>query len=115
MHPSLVILLAVLGLTAGCDHLPVHRLDIRQGNALEQDQVAQLKRGMTPEQVKYLLGEPIIQDPFHADRWDYLYYFKPADRPVERQRLTVYFEAGHVTDIRHTPQEVAQGTATRSP
>lgn len=56
--------------TAGC----AYRITIQQGNFLEEETVDQVEVGMTREQVQYLLGTPMVKDPFHADRWDYLYY-----------------------------------------
>jgi outer membrane protein assembly factor BamE len=82
-----------LGL-AGCSSglLSVHKIDIQQGNALSQDAVSQLRPGMTPNQVTFLLGHPMVTDMFQPQRWDYVYYFKPGGGKAELQRLTVYFE-----------------------
>lgn len=71
----------------------VYRPDVQQGNALEDDRIAQLEAGMNPEQVRFLLGEPVLRDPFHGNRrWEYVYYLKPGDGDPERRRLTVYFD-----------------------
>lgn len=76
----------------GLDEYSYH-LDIRQGNWVTQDMVSQLKLGMTREQVRYVLGTPLLTDPFHADRWDYLYrYDSGKDEAMQQRRLTVYFE-----------------------
>lgn len=92
----------VFGLLHGCGSnlLTVHRLDIQQGNALEEERVGQLRRGMTPEQVRFLLGEPLLQDPFHGDdRWEYVYYLQTGDGHTERRRVTVRFQDGRVETI----------------
>ncbi|MBK1691496.1 outer membrane protein assembly factor BamE [Ectothiorhodospira mobilis] len=97
----------VFGLLHGCGSnlLTVHRLDIQQGNALEQERVDQLRRGMTPGQVRFLLGEPLLQDPFHGgERWDYVYYLKRGDGQTERRRVTVHFQDGRVEAIRRREQ-----------
>jgi outer membrane protein assembly factor BamE (lipoprotein component of BamABCDE complex) len=65
-------LLAVLCVLAGC----VYRPDIQQGNFLEVKDVDQVTTGMTRSQVRYLLGTPMISDPFEAQRWDYIYTLK---------------------------------------
>lgn len=71
----------------------VHRPDVQQGNALDDDRIAQLQPGMNREQVRFLLGDPVLRDPFHGDRrWEYVYYLKPGDGAPERRRLTVYFD-----------------------
>ncbi len=68
-----------------------YRIDIRQGNYVSQEMVAQLKPGMTRDQVRFLLGTPLIADMFHADRWDYIYRFQPGHGELQQRRLTVYF------------------------
>ena len=54
--------------------------------------VAQLKEGMTREQVIFVLGTPLLNDIFHADRWDYPYYNKPGYGDAQERRFTVWFE-----------------------
>ncbi|RMG27455.1 MAG: outer membrane protein assembly factor BamE, partial [Gammaproteobacteria bacterium] len=72
----MVVLLG--GCTRTLERLPfVYRIDIQQGNVVTQEQIDQLRPGMTREQVRYLLGTPLVQDTFHPERWDYVYYFKP--------------------------------------
>ena len=53
--------------------IKVYRIEIQQGNYITQEMVAQLKNGMTREQVRYVLGTPLVTDIFHADRWDYVF------------------------------------------
>lgn len=68
-----------------------YRIDIRQGNYVTQEMVAQLKPGMTRDQVRFILGTPLVADIFHADRWDYVYSFKPGRGDVQLRRLAVFF------------------------
>ena len=78
----------------------VYRMNIQQGNYLEDRAVEQLKVGMTRSQVRYLLGTPMIPDAFDRDRWDYLYYFKKGRLEVPVQRhLVVYFKDDKVVRI----------------
>jgi outer membrane protein assembly factor BamE len=101
---TLSILLAIWALTAcGGNLLTVHKIDIQQGNALKQESISQLKIGMEPGQVSYLLGHPMVNDLFHQDRWFYIYYFKSGIGQQEERRLTVHFNDGRVTRI-ETPQ-----------
>ena len=70
-------LIFFVALLAGCQTvtlpgLSAHKIDIQQGNYVTQDMVAKLKPGMTRSQVRFALGTPLIADPFHPDRWDYL-------------------------------------------
>jgi outer membrane protein assembly factor BamE len=69
-----------------------YRIDIQQGNVITQEMVAQLKPGLTRDQVKFILGSPLVADMFHTDRWDYVYMLQPGKGEVQRRRLTVIFE-----------------------
>jgi outer membrane protein assembly factor BamE len=90
MPRAFVAALALLA--AGCGPLAPYRMDIQQGNFVSQEMVAQLRRGMTREQVRYLLGTPLVTDIFHGDRWDYVYLLDRPGRPAEKRRLAVFFE-----------------------
>ena len=91
-----VILLAV----SGC----VYRIDIQQGNLLEEDVIEQIELGMTRSQVQFLLGTPMIADSFHQDRWDYTYYFRRGrSRNVDQRWLIVFFEEDEVVRIDRDP------------
>jgi outer membrane protein assembly factor BamE len=68
-----------------------YKVEIRQGNLITQDMRAKLKLGMTQAQVKAALGAPLINDVYHADRWDYFYSLEQQGKVVEKQRLTLYF------------------------
>jgi len=71
-----------------------YKIDIQQGNVLDQDMVSQLKPGQTRDQVRFLLGTPLIADVFHQQRWDYVYHFKSGRTgEVETRRLAVFFDA----------------------
>lgn len=76
---------------SGCLIRP-YKMDIQQGNYIEQVQLAKLKPGMTRSQVRYVLGTPLVADPFHPDRWDYLYVERKKGRLRDYRRLTVYFD-----------------------
>jgi len=71
--------------------LSPYRIDVRQGNYVDQDMVAKLRPGMTRDQVRFALGTPLVTDMFHADRWDYVYRFQPGKGEVQLRRLVVFF------------------------
>ena len=102
-------LLAVAGLalaTAGCVYRPV----IQQGNLLQLDEVEQVKVGMTRSQVRYILGTPMVSDPFMPDRWDYVYTLQQGrSKRVDRTHFVVFFEGDKVSSIekRDAPEESA--------
>ena len=75
----------------------VYKIDINQGNYLSQDMVDKLKVGMTPAQVKQVLGTPLVISPFRPDRWDYVYEYSRQGRVVEHRNFTLYFADGKVT------------------
>ena len=87
-------------LLAGCgsitDYLPgfltPYRPDVQQGNVITSDMVDQLRPGMTRDQVKFMLGTPLLADRFHPDRWDYLYYLNPRIGAEQRRNLVIYFK-----------------------
>lgn len=76
-----------------------YRIDIQQGNLVKPEAVAALKSGMTTQQVRYLLGSPMLVDPFHPDRWDYWYDLQAADGRTERQHLILYFTQGKLARV----------------
>src|SRR5882672_4621471 len=69
-----------------------YRMVIQQGNFISQEMVSQLKPGMTREQVRFILGTPLVTDIFHADRWDYVFYRELANGKREQRNLSVVFE-----------------------
>ncbi|WP_374046055.1 outer membrane protein assembly factor BamE [Massilia sp. R2A-15] len=69
-----------------------YRPDIQQGNFVSQEMLAQLKVGQTREQVKFLLGTPLLTDVFHGDRWDYPFYLARGNGELTKARVTVYFK-----------------------
>ncbi len=78
----------------------IYRIDIQQGNLLEEDLVEQVEVGMTRSQVQFLLGSPMVQDSFHQNRWDYTYYLQQGrSREIERRWLVVYFEGDRVVRL----------------
>ena len=89
-------LVAVL-LTAGC----VYRATVSQGNIIKQEDLDQVEIGMTRNQVRFLLGTPMIDDPFHAERWDYVYYLKIGRKDATFKRwISIFFEEDRVSEIR---------------
>ena len=76
--------------------------------------VAQLKLGMTKDQVRFILGTPLVSDIFHADRWDYSYSRQRANsREVEHRRIAVFFEDGKLKRIEG--DVVAAGAPAQQP
>jgi outer membrane protein assembly factor BamE len=93
---AILVTLAACLTASGC----VYRINIQQGNFLDQKDVDQVKEGMTRSQVRYLLGTPMVADSFNKERWDYIYYLKKGrSRHVDSRRVTVYFDGDKVAKL----------------
>jgi outer membrane protein assembly factor BamE len=73
-----------------------YRPDIQQGNFVSQEMLAQLKVGQTRDQVRFILGTPLLTDIFHANRWDYPFYLARGNGELTTSRVTVYFNDNKV-------------------
>lgn len=73
-----------------------YRPTIQQGNFVSEEMLNQLKVGMTRDQVKFIFGTPLLQDMFHADRWDYPFRLAKGDGEVTTSRVVVFFKDGKV-------------------
>ncbi len=105
-RPSLVAALAAAALLTGCQSpawfksasenppswLTPYRTDIGQGNYITQGMAQKLRKGMTRDQVRSVLGTPLLVDPFRANRWDYVFEIRRGDGRKERRRFWVIFE-----------------------
>ncbi len=118
MRSILLPALAVVGLLSGCsinsltNRVNPYRIDVRQGNYVDQEMVARLKKGMTREQVRFALGTPLIVDAFHADRWDYVYRFQPGRGEIEQRVLSVFFDGERLDRVEGDVQAGDAGAAT---
>ena len=77
----------------------IYRIDINQGNIFTQDMVNQLKPGMTKRQVAFVMGNPLVADAFHKDRWDFIYSNEPGDEARVEKKLSVIFHNDQLTGI----------------
>ncbi|MCX7544576.1 outer membrane protein assembly factor BamE [Marinicella gelatinilytica] len=69
-----------------------YKTPIQQGNILKQEEINEVKPGMTKKQVAIILGTPAIADPFNQDRWDYINTSKVKGKFKKLKKLTLYFE-----------------------
>ncbi len=93
----LLLVAASSALIAACSYKPSfineYKIDIQQGNVLSQEAVSQLKPGQTRDQVRFLLGTPMVADIFHQQRWDYVYRYQSGKTgKVESRQLAVFFD-----------------------
>ena len=99
------LLIACLVWLPACSYLSPHKIDIQQGNFISSEAFAKVKTGMTKLEVRTALGTPILQDVFHANRWDYYFSheqyggFAKLKRVNEERRITLFFESDKLTRI----------------
>ncbi len=98
MPRTLVVTLSLLA--AACGLIKPYRIEIQQGNYVTQEMVAQLKPGLTRDQVRFVMGTPLVSDIFHEERWDYVFVRQRANSDaVEYRRIAVFFEDGKLKRV----------------
>lgn len=91
---SFSALLALCVLTSACSNFNfpgVYRIDVQQGNIIEQEQLQKLAVGMTRAQVQFVMGTPLVADTFNPERWDYFYSFRDGEGKLEQEHLKLVF------------------------
>lgn len=76
-----------------------YRIDIVQGNAVTKEQAELVKPGLSKLQVRDILGTPLVADPFHASRWDYIFTLRRPGTDVQRRSVVVTFEGDVVKNV----------------
>jgi outer membrane protein assembly factor BamE len=84
----ILVLIGCVSLLTAC----VHKIDVQQGNYLDPKTVSKLKLDMTRSQVRFILGSPLLTDPFHPERWDYVYIDYKGGKLKQEKRLTLMFD-----------------------
>lgn len=102
-------LLACTALLAGCQSLQrtdslfglitPYRIDIVQGNAITREQISLVRPGLTRLQVREILGTPLLADPFHGDRWDYLFTLRRPNAEPQNRHVVVLFDGEVVKSV----------------
>lgn len=92
---TILILISFLTLSA-CS---VYKIDIQQGNTIDDKKLSQLKPGMNQQQVQFLMGTAMLVDPFHPQRWEYVYSIRKGGEDMKRKRITLEFKDGVLANI----------------
>ncbi|HRD91634.1 MAG TPA: outer membrane protein assembly factor BamE [Accumulibacter sp.] len=97
IFPRLATTVLVLCALSACSTVPriitEYRIDVQQGNVLTQEMVAQLRPGLSKDQVRFILGTPVLVDMFHLNRWDYFYWLKKGNSATaETRRFSAFFD-----------------------
>jgi outer membrane protein assembly factor BamE len=102
----LLVAVALVGCAASADPdrrfaglITPYRMEVVQGNVVTQEMAAQLRPGLTREQVRGLLGSPLLADVFHADRWDYVFTIRRQGTVPQRRHVTVLFDGDKVSSF----------------
>ena len=78
----------------------IYKMEVQQGNALNNETVSQLQRGMSKAEVASLLGNPLLQDNFRSNRWDYIYFKRDGKKIAKKQNLTLIFDNDQLAQVR---------------
>ena len=87
----LIIILSIGGVSS-CSSLAPFKVAILQGNIIEDEDVEQLVKGLSKDQVQYLLGTPLLNSPIHQNRWDYFYSVKVGETNIGEKKLSLSFD-----------------------
>lgn len=98
---KLIFVLITCSLLAGC--FLMYKPVIQQGNIITPDMVAQLHPGLPQEQVRYIMGTPVLQNPLNPNRWDYVYTYQKGSHIRQQQHVTLFFSNGILQSIQTTP------------
>jgi len=104
MRKSLLLLAlfcaACSNYSANLPSIKPYRMDIQQGNVVTPKMMMQLRPGMSKAQVKFIMGTPLVTDPFHSNRWDYFYQMRKDGKIIEQRRVIMEFENDKLARIR---------------
>lgn len=95
----LVLLAGVASLMMACSSIPVpqfpgvYKIPISQGNIITQEMIDKLEPGMTRRQVIFVMGTPLVRDPYDQDRWDYVFNYQPGGGERGQERVSLYFQS----------------------
>lgn len=95
----IITICCIVSLLSGCGFFSVYKHDEQQGNLITSDMINTLNLGMTREQVLYVMGAPVLNNPFDANEWDYVYRLNAADGKVYIKRVFITFQNDQVVNI----------------
>jgi outer membrane protein assembly factor BamE len=97
---NLLVSLSLVSCSTILNNLPgVYTIDIQQGNIVEQSMIDQLRPGMNKRQVQFIMGSPMMDDIFHKNRWDYMYFNKPSGEDKIQKQVSLFFENDQIVGI----------------
>jgi len=97
---SMLKVIAMLTLALLASSCSIYKMEVQQGNALNNETVSQLQKGMSKAEVASLLGNPLLQDNFRSNRWDYVYFKRDGKKLGNKQNLTLFFTNDQLTQVK---------------
>lgn len=92
--------LPLMSCSTAVEYLPyVYKIDVNQGNVIDQAMIDQLRPNMTKRQVLYIMGSPMLVDFFHQNRWDYVYSIHKSGEDLEQKMVSIFFENEQLKNI----------------
>jgi len=89
--PSIFFVSIFILSLSSCSSLSPYKVPVLQGNIFSDEDMEKLEEGLTKEQVQYIFGTALIQDPFRDSRWDYFNSVTIGEKIVTENKLTIYF------------------------
>lgn len=89
--------------TSGCGFVGfpgVYKIDVEQGNLVDQEMIEQLKPGMSRRQVRFIMGSPLVEDTFNPDRWDYPYVIRNGQTIIREAQVSIFFDGDRLVEVR---------------
>ena len=100
---AVLALLLSTGLLCACGFVGfpgVYKIDVEQGNLVDQEMIDQLQRGMSRRQVRFIMGSPLVEDTFNPDRWDYPYVIRNGQDVIREAQVSLFFDGDTLKSIR---------------
>ena len=83
---------------SSCSSFSPYKVPVLQGNIFSDEDLEKLSEGLTKEQVKFIFGTALIQDPFRESRWDYFNSIKVGEKTIAENKLTIFFDENHLVE-----------------
>tara|TARA_B100001996_G_scaffold145064_2_gene110452 strand:- start:104 stop:448 length:345 start_codon:yes stop_codon:yes gene_type:complete len=96
--PNKIFSFLMIFFLASCSSLTPYKVPILQGNIFEEEDIEKLNEGLTKDQVQFVFGTALIQDPFHSNRWDYYYSVRVGEDFLDERKLSIFFDQEEKVD-----------------